>query len=242
MPPLDDALLSLAILLVAALVQGFFGFGFGILAMACLTLTQDLIHASGIVNITAVVVMLWLTFQLRHHILRGLTLRMLAPLLLGVFLGVLALGRFDRDLMVSILGATIVIVALWNLLQPRLRSRESVWLDATMALLGGLLSGALNAGGPPLIIHLYRRPESPEVIKATLQSLMLATAVSRLPIAAAHGLLSGPIWAEAALMIPFVMVGVAAGIALARRIPPERFRRACWVALGLLGIGLLLAR
>jgi uncharacterized membrane protein YfcA len=38
------------------------------------------------------------------------------------------------------------------------------------------------------------------------------------------------------------MAGVAAGIALARRIPPERFRRACWVALGLLGVGLLIAR
>ena len=42
-------------------------------------------------------------------------------------------------------------------------------------------------------------------------------------------------------MIPFVMAGVSAGIALARRVSPERFRRACWVALGLLGVGLLTA-
>ncbi len=239
MPPLPDALLSLAILLAAALVQGFFGFGFGIVAMGALTLTHDLIQASGLVNITAIVVMGWLTFGLRRHILRGLALRMLAPLLLGVFLGVIALGRVDRDLMVSILGATIVIVAVWNLLQPRLRTRESPWLDGSMALLGGLLSGAFNTGGPPLIIHLYRRPEHPEVIKATLQSLLLIMIVARLPLAAAHGLLSGPIWTEAALMAPVVMAGVAAGIALARRVSPERFRRACWVALGLLGVGLL---
>lgn len=239
MPPLPDALLSLAILLAAALIQGFFGFGFGIVAMGALTLTHDLIQASGLVNITAIVVMGWLTFGLRRHILRGLALRMLAPLLLGVFLGVMALGRVDRDLMVSILGATIVIVAVWNLLQPRLRTRESPWLDGSMALLGGLLSGAFNTGGPPLIIHLYRRPEHPEVIKATLQSLLLIMIVARLPLAAAHGLLSGPIWTEAALMAPVVMAGVAAGIALARRVSPERFRRACWVALGLLGVGLL---
>jgi uncharacterized membrane protein YfcA len=241
MPPLPDALLALAILLVAALVQGFFGFGFGIVAMGGLTLSHDLIQASGLVNITGIVVMGWLTFGLRRHILRGLALRMLAPMLLGVFFGVIALGRVERDLMVSILGASIVIVALWNLLQPRLRTRESPWLDGSMALLGGLLSGAFNTGGPPLIIHLYRRPENPEVIKATLQSLLLIMIVSRLPLAAAHGLLSGPIWAEAALMVPFVMAGVSAGIALARRISPERFRRACWVALGLLGIGLLIA-
>lgn len=232
-------MLGLAIFLASALIQGFFGFGFGILAMASLTLSQDLIHASGVVNITSVVVTAWLTFQLRHQILRRLALRMLAPVLLGVFLGVIALGRIQRDLMVSILGVSIVIVALWNLAQPRLRARESPGLDAVMALLGGLLSGAFNTGGPPLIIHLYRRTESPEVIKATLQSLLLAMGVSRLPLAAAHGLLSGRIWAEGALMIPVVIVGVAAGIALARRVSPERFRRAAWVALGLLGIGLL---
>jgi hypothetical protein len=184
--------------------------------------------------------MAWLTYGLRRHILRGLALRMLAPMLLGVFFGVIALGRVERDLMVSILGATIVIVAVWNLLQPRLRSRESPGLDAVMALLGGLLSGAFNTGGPPLIIHLYRRPESPEVIKATLQSLLLIMIVSRLPLAAAHGLLSARIWAEAALSLPFVLAGVGAGLALARRVSPERFRRACWVALGLLGVGLLI--
>jgi uncharacterized membrane protein YfcA len=241
MPPLPDALLALAILLLAALCQGFFGFGFGIVAMGGLTLSHDLIQASGLVNITGIVVMAWLTYGLRRHILRGLALRMLAPMLLGVFFGVLALGRVDRGLMVSILGATIVIVAVWNLLQPSLRTRESPWLDTVMALLGGLLSGAFNTGGPPLIIHLYRRPESPEVIKATLQSLLLIMIVSRLPLAAAHGLLSGPIWAEAALMIPFVIAGVGAGLVLARRVSPERFRRACWIALGLLGIGLLVA-
>jgi uncharacterized membrane protein YfcA len=241
MLPLADVLLSLAILLAAAFVQGFFGFGFGIVAMAGLTLSHDLVHASGLVNITAIVVMGWLTFQLRGHILRRLALRMLAPMLLGVFLGVLALGRVDRDLMASILGASIVVVAVWNLVQPRLRTRESPWLDAVMALLGGLLSGAFNTGGPPLIIHLYRRPESPEVIKATLQSLLLIMILSRLPMAAAHGLLTGRIWAEATLMLPVVAVGVGAGIALAGRVSPERFRRACWVALGLLGIGLLTA-
>jgi uncharacterized membrane protein YfcA len=241
MPPLTDALLSLAFLLAGSLVQGFFGFGFGIVAMAGLTLSQDLIHASGLVNITGVVVGSWITFELRHQIRRRLVLRMLAPVLLGVFLGVLALGRIERDLMVSILGASIVVVAAWNLVQPRLRTRESPWLDAAMALLGGLLSGAFNTGGPPLIIHLYRRPEHPEVIKATLQGVLLTMGLSRLPMAAAQGLLSGPIWTEAALMVPFVLGGVASGIALARRVSPDRFRRACWVALGLLGIGLLTA-
>ena len=239
MPPLPDLIISLIIILAAALAQGFLGFGFGILAMSSLTLSQDLIHASGVVNITGIVLTGWMTFQLRHHILRKLTLRMLPGVLLGVFLGVTALGRLERDLMVSILGASIAIVAAWNLAQPRLRWRESTWLDTTMALLGGSMSGAFNTGGPPLIIHLYRRPESPDALKATLQILFLAMSLWRLPLAATQGLLDQAIWLNATAAVPAVIIGVASGIALARRVHPDRFRRVAWIGLGLLGIALL---
>jgi uncharacterized membrane protein YfcA len=236
---LADAVSKLAILLVAALIQGFFGFGFGIVAMSGLTLTHDLVHAAGVVNITGVVGVSWMTFQLRRHILRRLALRMLPPVLVGVLVGVSALRHIDRDLMVSILGASVLVISVWNLARPRLRPSESPWLDGTAALLGGLLGGAFNTGGPPLIIHVYRRPENPEALKATILCLFLAMSLARLPVAAAQGLFDESIWADAALAAPAVLVGTAIGIALARRIPPERFRRACWICLGLLGIGLL---
>jgi uncharacterized membrane protein YfcA len=58
-------------------------------------------------------------------------------------------------------------------------------------------------------------------------------------MAAAQGLIDESIWADAALAAPAVVAGVVIGVALARRIHPDRFRRACWIALGLLGIVLL---
>jgi len=241
MPSPADAILTLVIFLAAALLQGFFGFGFGIAAMAGLTLSHDLVHAAGVVNITGILTTTWMAFRLRHHILRKLVLRMLPAIVVGVALGISALQRLDRDLMVSFLGVSIVVISLWNLVQPRLRSRESPWLDNAVALLAGLLNGAFNTGGPPVIIHLYRRPESPEVLKATLQSLFLAMGLARLPMAATQGLLSQSMWVESVLVIPALIGGLAGGMALARHIPPDRFRRTCWIALGLLGVGLLVA-
>jgi uncharacterized membrane protein YfcA len=239
MLPLADAIPSFAILLAAALLQGFFGFGFGIVAVSGLTLTQDLVHAAGVVNITGILLTGWIALQLRRHLLRRLTLRMLPPALVGVLVGVTALRQIERDLMVLILGASILVISVWNLAWPRLRPRESPWLDGAMGLLGGLLGGAFNTGGPPLIIHIYRRPENPEALKATIQSLLLGMGLVRLPMAAAQGLLDESIWTDAATGTPAVIAGVTIGIALARRIPPDRFRRACWIGLGLLGIGLL---
>ncbi len=166
---------------------------------------------------------------------------MLPALLVGVLLGVTALQRVERELMVTILGASVVGISLWNLATPHLRSRESWLLDSGMGLLGGLLGGAFNTGGPPLVVHLYRRPERPEALKGTVQGLFLAMGVLRLPAAMAQGLVDGPIWRDAALAVPAGVVGISIGIALARRIDPERFRRACWIALGLLGVGLLIS-
>lgn len=239
MLPLADAIPSLAILLVASLIQGFFGFGFGIVAMSCLTLTQDLVHAAGVVNITGMLGISWIAFQLRRHVMRRLVLRMLPPVVVGVLLGVTALRHLERDLMVSILGVSVLLISGWNLARPRLAPSESPRLDVGVALLGGMLGGAFNTGGPPIIIHLYRRPENPEAIKATILWVFLAISLSRLPIAVAEGLIDGPIWAEAAIAAPAVVAGAAVGVVLARRIPPDRFRRTCWIALGLLGVVLL---
>jgi uncharacterized membrane protein YfcA len=241
MPPVADTIFNLIILLMAALIQGFFGFGYGIAAMSGLAFTQDLIHAAGVVNITGVLIMGRTVFRLRRHILRTLVLRMLPAALVGVVLGVTALRHMDGDLMISILGLSIVVVSAWNLVKPRLRSWESPWLDRTVAVLGGLLCGAFNTGGPPFIIHIYRRPEDPEVLRATIQSIFLAMGLSRLPISAAQGLLTGPVWLEAAVLAPGAIVGIILGTALARRVPADRFRRACWIALGLLGVALLAA-
>jgi uncharacterized membrane protein YfcA len=241
MPPLVDAIPMLAILVLAAAIQGFFGFGFGIVAMSGLTLSQDLVHAAGVVNISGILLAGWMSIQLRRWILWRVAARVLPAMLLGVLLGVTALQQVERELMVRILGASVVGISLWNLAAPRLSSGESPLLDSGMGLLGGLLGGAFNTGGPPLVIHVYRRPESPEALKATVQGLFLAIGASRLPAAVAQGLVDGPIWRDAALAAPAALVGVTTGVALARRIDPDRFRRACWIALGLLGVGLLLS-
>ena len=78
--------LSAAILLGAAGVQGFFGFGFGILAMVGLTLSHDLVHAAGVVNLTGLLLTGSLALQLRHRLLWPVLRRMLPGVLLGVAL------------------------------------------------------------------------------------------------------------------------------------------------------------
>lgn len=234
-----DVPIAAATLLAGALVQGFFGFGFGILAMAGLTLSSDLIHASGVVNLTGLLLTLTMAWQLRRSILWPLAWRIAPGIVVGVVIGVTALRTLDGEWMVRALGVVIVAVASWNLFTPGLRGRDSRPLDVAVGLLGGALSGAFNAGGPPVVAHLYRRPEHPEALKATVQALFTGMSLTRLPVASAQGLLDQAVLRDAALGLPLLLVGVLVGTRLARRVQPDRFRQACWVAFAALGVALL---
>jgi uncharacterized membrane protein YfcA len=164
---------------------------------------------------------------------------MLPALLVGVVLGVTALSRLDRTWMVRALGVTVVAISALNLVAPALRAPAGRAADLVAGLVGGLLGGAFNTGGPPLVAHLYARHEAPEVAKGTIQALFLSISLTRLPVATAQGLMTGPVWRDAALAAPFVVGGLLVGLRLGRRLHAEHFHRVSWIGLGTLGLALL---
>ncbi len=232
---------SLLALAFAAGVQGFLGFGFGIVAMTLLVFGADLVHSAGVVNLTAIVVTVGMLWRLRASILWRVAGRLVPWIAIGVIGGVTALGMLDRELMLRTLGAVVIGLAAWNLISPRLATREPpLWLDAGVGLIGGVLGGAFNTSGPPVIAHLYRRPEGPDALRGTLQVLFLSVSLMRAPIAAYQGMMEASVWVHAAWGIPAVLIGQMLGGLLGRRVPAEGFRRVAWIALGVLGSVLLL--
>ncbi len=236
---LADFAIAGAVLFLGALTQGFFGFGFGMIAMSGLTLTHDLVHASGVVNLTGLALTGTMAFRQRRIVLWGTLARIVPGIMVGVVIGVTALSSLDRTLMVRLLGVTIVGIAIWNMASPALREHDTPVWDVGMGLLGGTLGGAFNTGGPPLVAHLYRRADAPEVLRATVQASFMAIGAMRLPVATSQGLFSAAIWRDAALAVPIVIAAVFVGAALARRVPPDRFRVACWVLFCVLGAALV---
>ena len=241
MPEFGDLVATIAIMWVAALTQGFLGFGFAIVAMAGLTLSRDLLHAAGVVNITGILVAGSVLFALRREVLWRPALRIIPGIAVGVVLGVAALASLDRDLMVRTLGVTIIAISVWNLRAPSIQTREAPIWDGITGLVGGLLGGAFNTGGPPVVAHLYRRPDPPQAIKGTNQLVFLTSGLVRLPTATAQDLMTASIWTEAGVVAPFVLAGLLTGIWLGRRVSPTQFRRVSWLALGAMGGALVLS-
>lgn len=228
-------------LLMAGLVQGFLGFGFGITAMSVLTLSHDLIHAGGVVNVAGIAVTSIMLWRLQAHVDWRTTLRVGPFILGGVLVGVTALRTLDPTWMVRVLGVAVLAIAGWNLARPRLSEVRSLLGDAIAGSLGGLLGGAFNVGGPPLIAHLYRRPDPPDTLRGTLQTLFLCIGLARLPFATSQGLMTEAIWREAFLALPAAVLGLGLGIRLGRRTDPARFRQVSWSGFAALGALLLLS-
>ena len=110
--------------------------------------------------------------------------------------------------------------------------------DAPVSLLSGLFTGMFNMGGPPLIAHVYRRDEAPDVLRATIQTILLVSVSLRLATAFANGMLTNAVWRDAAIGVIASVAGAATGLLLGRRISAERFQRTSWLALVLLGVGI----
>jgi uncharacterized membrane protein YfcA len=237
--------LELCILFLAAAAQGFLGFGFGIVAMGGLSLLQDLHHSVALVNVTGLVTTAGLALVLRRHADWRLVLRLAPGAAAGIAAGVYLLGALDARPLKLGMGVTIALISAWNLSswRPALRAAGSgaSRLDAPVSLLSGLFTGLFNMGGPPLIAHVYRLDEPPDVLRGTIQALLLMSVTFRLLSASLNGMITESVMHDAATGVVVAIAGAAAGLAIGRRISADRFRRATWAALGLLGVGIAIS-
>jgi len=225
----------LAIAFVGSAVQAFFGFGFGMIVMGTLTLSWDLVHASAFVNISSLMMCGTMIVREYQRILWDVVARVLPAMAIGIAIGLVALSELPRGLLVGALAATITVVAIWNVLSPSLSTRVSKPLDVGVGFIAGLSSGAFQVGGPPLVVHLYRRPEAPLSLVVTLQAIFVGSGLIRAGMASVQGLLAPAHVIEALAVLPAVVVGTLLGLGAAKRTEAERFRRAAWIALAILG-------
>jgi uncharacterized membrane protein YfcA len=85
---------------------------------------------------------------------------------------------------------------------------------------------------------VYRRGEAPDVLRATVQTLLLISVSMRLATAFANGMLTDAVWRDSAIGVIASVAGAASGLLLGRRISAQRFQRTSWFALALLGVGI----
>lgn len=234
-----EVLILIAVIFLASLTQSFTGFGVALVAMAFLPGLLGILPAAPLVALVAFT----LEAVLLVHYRLSLDLRAIRRLVLGAFIGipigVWGLKGFEEDVILAVLGFVIAAYALYSLFQFQLPGlRHPAWAYGA-GFLAGILGGAYNTSGPPVVVYGDCRRWEPAAFKANLQGFFL---VSDLLVVINHAFsrnLALDVWYHYLWCLPAIAAGVLLGINLERRFNPSVFRKLVLVMLLVMGIRLV---
>ena len=235
-----EALLLFLVALLAAFTQSLTGFGSALVSMAVLPGLIGIRTAAPLVTLVTVTIDVTLLARYRQALNLRAIWRLVAALVLGVPLGILVLRRVEERLVLAILGAVIAGYALYALLSPRLPRLEHPAWAYGFGFIAGVLGGAYNTSGPPVVIFGNCQRWPPSEFKGNLQGFFL---VNDLLVIAGHALsqnLTPLVLRDYLIVLPALIVGLFVGGRLDRRLDPALFRKIVLVLLVVMGLRLLL--
>src|SRR4051812_18756268 len=180
----------MACVFAAAIVRGYSGFGFSLLAITSLSLLlapADIIPPVFMMEIAASLGLLpgiWKDIHWRSLALLG------AGCLVGTPAGVWFLANVSAAPMkIALASAVLVSVGLLWFGYSRKTMPGAAESVATGGI-SGLLNGALGIGGPPVVVFFFNLPAGNAVGRASLLALFFATHTTAFGFLAAGGVLT----------------------------------------------------
>jgi uncharacterized membrane protein YfcA len=237
MPGLSEHTVSALVFLAASaltagLARGFSGFGGALIFVplasavvgprlaAPLLLLIDAVAAAGLVPNA------WLQAVRRE------VATMAAGALLGVPLGVLLLTRADPLALRWGLAAAVAILLAMLVSGWRYRGRRTGPVTAGVGAMGGLLSGAAQIGGPPIVAFWLSSPLRPDVVRANIVLYFAVSTVFSGIAYVAGGLITQAVLMLALLVGPAYALGIYLGSRLFGVASEATFRRICYTLIG----------
>ena len=226
---------------LGAFTQGFTGIGFGIIVLAGIAFTPwDFERATVVLNLLLLVLNSSIIYASRKE--GRISWRLVGYMLVGAIIGVPLGYRFilvfgNQPVFRLVFGVTLALFAANELFRPRIRRQLNMAFGVFAGVIGGFLSGAFNAAGPPLALFVYSRQPDPRLAKSTLQAVFLSTTIWRLANVMVFG--SGitlPVIKIAALTLPVLVGATLLGHGLSRRVSKDMFLKIVFSSILLAGL------
>ena len=228
----------LAVIFVATLARAALGFGEALVAMPLLAIVLPIKVAAPLVALagtfTAAII---LCREWKHLELRVASVLIISGAV-GVPGGVLTLNAVDDRVVKLILAALVLGFSVWSLCKPNPPELTSDRTAPIFGLTAGLLTGAYNTGGPPVVIFGALRRWTTNQFRATLQSWCLAGGGWALICHAWQHNITHDVVMPFVYSIPLILIACVVGRRLTSGVPTERFIR--YVHAGLIVIGVYL--
>ena len=215
------------VVLSAYTVFGMTGFGSAIVAVPMLVHIKPLAFAVSLVLLLDFVATLTVGSKNWRKVDKLELLRLSPWMLIGVVLGVRALSVLEPRALLLGLGVFICANALWSLRSASTASDPvaAAW-SVPAGLIGGMFGAAFGTGGPIYTVYLVRRILEVDAFRATMAAIVLVSALIRLLVFGAAGLLADTsLLTTAIALAPVCFMGVVLGSKLRPRFEPQTLRK-----------------
>jgi uncharacterized membrane protein YfcA len=230
----------LPIIFISTVTRSTVGFGDAMIAMPLLAMAVGINVATPLVGLIAVTISITILIKQWRNVHFKSVSMLIISTLLGIPVGILLLKGVYDDVMKLILAIVIIAFSLYKIFKPKLFTLRSDKFAYVFGLLAGVLGGAYNTNGPPVVIYGSLRQWDPVKFRATLQGYFLPTGAM---IALGHGI--GGLWTQQVLAnyltcMPVVYIAILLGARLNSKIPKGKFDNCVYACLIVIGIILLI--
>ncbi len=226
------------IIFVASFTQGLTGFGFALVSIPLLSLIIDIKIAIPLGAMCGLVVNVYLTFRLRKHLNFSEIKYLIFGAVVGIPIGSYFLKSANPDLLQQFLGIIVlafVFLSSFNLIKHYQLNDKWGYI---FGLFSGLLGGAFNTNGPPILIYLSLKNMDKNKHKATISGFFLVTSIIIVFDHAITGISNSNIFLMFLKLIPFILTGLLLGDMLFLKISTKVYQK--MIMIGLFFIGLFL--
>lgn len=229
-----------AAMFVAAFTQAVTGFGSALVGMPLLAQTIGVTLGAPLLALVSLPMNLILLVSQRRGFDARAVWRIALASLLAVPFGIAAPGMISERAIVIGLGVILVAYGLYALLTPRLPTLAGKGWAYLFGILSGLLAGAYNVGGPPLVMYAACREWEADEFRSNLQGLFFLMNIVVVMGHAWNGTLNQTVMDYLPVALVALFAGIGAGLVLDRFIPEKIFHKLVLVVLIGLGVRLIL--
>ena len=214
---------AMLLILGAAVVRGYTGFGFAAIAITGLNLVWSPQISVPVILLLDLIGSVGLLRSAWPESDRGLISRLSTGALIGIPLGLTLLIQLPETVLKLAINTGVLILTLILFFRPHRAAREYPWLTRAAGGISGAFTAAASIGGLPVVCYLMSTPLDARSQRASMVIFLAATDLVALMLMTGSGLLGLHLVLPILLLLLPTLLGVHLGKIAFHHFRPKSF-------------------
>ena len=232
-------IIILCIVFISTLIRSTFGFGDALIAMPLLSLFLNIKIVTPLFALIAFFVATSILIKNWQKVEFKAAWRLILASLVGIPIGLWYLADVNESIIKLALGILVILFSVYSIIKPKINQLQGEKYSWIFGFIAGILGGAYNTNGPPIVIYSSLKRWNPQNFRATLQGYFFTTGILVISGHAIAGNFTNSVLTYFIFCIPIALVAVIIGARLNKKIPVEKFHKYIYIILFILGIMLI---